>query len=234
MEEIIKIENVEYYEDTYVLKNSPIYSKSARSSRDLVKKRNITEDNFIYARKNKNNYIKSSDKSPKFDRILFKKEFVLTIPEMKILIEGNKINNEEITDLKGIPMAPQILILSDNEKFKDNDGNIYNIETRGERQHDKIYFKVKDVENAFNLQHLYENIIDSRSNYKINTHYKFFIRVKIGNSKNKTDNKKELFLTYEGLLRVLFASNNNKTSKFLDWATKTLFTAQLGTKEQKD
>lgn len=44
---------------------------------------------------------------------------------------------------------------------------------------------------------------------------------------------KELFLTYEGLLHVLFASHNNKTKSFRKWATETLFTAQMGTKEQK-
>ncbi len=234
MEDIIKIDNVEYYEDTYVLKNAPIYSKTARSSRDLVKKRNITEDNFIYARKNKNNYVKSSDKSAKFDRILFKKEFVLTIPEIKILIEGDKVKNEEkVTDLNGVEKAPDILKLNDNEKFSDINGNIYNIETRGKREHDKIYFKVKDVENAFNMQRLQDTLIDKRCNYLIDNHYKVFICKKSGASAQNT-NKKELFLTYEGLLKVLFASNNNKTSKFISWATKTLFTAQMGTKEQKD
>ena len=45
--------------------------------------------------------------------------------------------------------------------------------------------------------------------------------------------KREIFLTYEGLLHVLFASHNDKTKSFRKWATETLFTAQMGTKEQK-
>jgi len=41
-------------------------------------------------------------------------------------------------------------------------------------------------------------------------------------------------LTYPGILRVLFASKKNTADKFLNWATKTLFAAQLGTKSQKE
>ena len=36
------------------------------------------------------------------------------------------------------------------------------------------------------------------------------------------------------MLRCLFVSRNNKTDYFIDWATKTLFVAQMGTIEQKD
>ena len=55
---------------------------------------------------------------------------------------------------------------------------------------------------------------------------------------NQTSKKvivnKELFLTYEGMLRVLFVSKNGKTRRFIKWATETLFTVQMGTIEQKN
>ena len=44
----------------------------------------------------------------------------------------------------------------------------------------------------------------------------------------------ELFLTYEGMLRVFFVSRNNKTSGFVKWATEKLFTLQMGTAIQKE
>jgi hypothetical protein len=50
---------------------------------------------------------------------------------------------------------------------------------------------------------------------------------------NKITNKKTLFLTYIGLLRVLFTTKNNKTDKFVHWASQILFAAQMGTDEQK-
>jgi hypothetical protein len=45
--------------------------------------------------------------------------------------------------------------------------------------------------------------------------------------------KTTLYLTYKGLLRVLFASRNKHVDKFQDWAEEKLFTIQMGTKDQK-
>lgn len=42
-----------------------------------------------------------------------------------------------------------------------------------------------------------------------------------------------MFLTYEGMLRVLFASHSPKTKQFIKWATETLFTIQIGNSEDK-
>ena len=49
-----------------------------------------------------------------------------------------------------------------------------------------------------------------------------------------TFDKRELYLTYTGLLRVLFASHSKTASKFINWAAKTLFTAQMGTENQRN
>lgn len=46
--------------------------------------------------------------------------------------------------------------------------------------------------------------------------------------------KKVLYLTYEGLVRSLYVSKNKNAKKFANWASKVLFTVQMGTKEQKD
>jgi hypothetical protein len=42
-----------------------------------------------------------------------------------------------------------------------------------------------------------------------------------------------LYLTYIGLLKVLFSSRNKQVDRFVQWATETLFTAHLGTSDQK-
>jgi hypothetical protein len=44
---------------------------------------------------------------------------------------------------------------------------------------------------------------------------------------------KSMFFTYTGLLRVLFVSRTGNANKFIDWATDTLFTVQMGTAPQK-
>ena len=141
---------------------------------------------------------------------------------------------ERKEDKEVIENAPPILELEDEEKFHDTDGNIIDIETRGEKEKDKIVFKVSDVASGFDMPNLDHTLRDVTCNYKINIHYKkYYIRV-LGRQPPKTTIKKRLYLTYKGLLRVLFASNNKQAEQFQDWAEEKLFTIQMGTKEAKE
>lgn len=45
---------------------------------------------------------------------------------------------------------------------------------------------------------------------------------------------KRLFLTYQGMLRVLFTSRSGAANRFVKWATETLFAVHLGTDNQKN
>jgi hypothetical protein len=132
-----------------------------------------------------------------------------------------------------IEEAPDILELEDNEKFTDADGNVLDIETRGERDMDNIYFKVKDVGKFFEMKRLQDVVLDKNKNYKVNIHYKYFYLKKTTNS-GKIKVKKELFFTYTGLVRCLYVSKNKHVDKFQKWASNVLFTAQMGTSDQKD
>jgi hypothetical protein len=98
--------------------------------------------------------------------------------------------------------------LKDEEKFKDNQGNILEIETRGIREHDKIYFKVKDVALAFDLPNIENNIQKEHTTYNNNIDYKFFICNTINNKV-----KKELFLTLAGFKRVIECTRKNFSNK---------------------
>ena len=137
-------------------------------------------------------------------------------------------DSERNEDKEVIENAPPILELEDEEKFHDVDGNIIEIETRGEKERGKILFKVKDVSIAFNMPNLERTLRDIRNNYK-----KYYIR-NSGVENSQTTIKKRLYLTYKGLLRVLFASNAERAEKFQDWAEEKLFTIQMGTKEAKE
>jgi len=50
----------------------------------------------------------------------------------------------------------------------------------------------------------------------------------------KNVSKKELFLTYNGILKVLFTSRSGNAEQFQNWASEILFVHQMGTIEQKD
>jgi len=228
----ITINDINYIQGEYILDNAPIYSKGCRSSRILVKNKNITD--YIFARKIDDSWTQSDGKSAKFDKVFIKIDILKTIPELSN-------NNELVFDDNGIEKAPDIIHLDDNEKFQDNDGNILDIETRGIREDNKIYFRVKDVAKNFNMEQLQNNIIKEHTTYKQNVDYKYFTCEKKyidkDNTSNKTNKiiiKKELFLTYEGILRVLFTTRNNKTTKFIKWASNILFTVQIGTIDLKN
>jgi len=222
--ETITIRDNEYILVENIFNKAPIYCKDSRNGRELIKNKKITD--FIYAKIKEGVWIQSDGKSYKYDKILLKKSFVQTIKE---IAEPSII----ITDDKHYELAPDIIELENTEKFKDTNGNIYDIETRGERKVNNIYFKVKDVMTAFALENLITTILNINSVYKENEHYKYF-NCKKNKNEQKITIKKELFLTYEGILRVLFASHSAKAKTFIKWATETLFTVCLGEQKEKE
>lgn len=217
------INDNEYINAIYILKNAPIYSKGVRSTRELMKKKKLNKDtDYIFVRLKDNKYIISNGKSIRLDKIFIKKTILNSIPEL---------NNEKgITD-DGIEEAPEIIELKDSEKFFDNKGKPLEIETRGERNEDKIYFKVKDVEKVFGIKRLDDILTKKGSSYIKGNDFKYFIcknAIQIAKKQIKT-----LFVTYEGIIKILYYTRSVKAKSFRKWATKTLFTVQMGTKEQK-
>jgi len=231
----IIINNIKYSQIDFLFNAAPIYCKGSRSTRDLIKKKNIDSKYYIFAKcdTKTNNWIITDGKSSKMDKILVKHNFLKTINELNLnnQIDKNNYDNKNL-------LAPEILELEDINKFKDENNKIIEIETRGKREHDQIYFKVKDVSIGFDMPNLYKNIIDSTSDYELDIHYKYFMCKNFHKKENETSKKilvtKELFLTYEGMLRVLFISRNKKTKQFIKWATETLFIVQIGHHEQKN
>ena len=150
--------------------------------------------------------------------------------EEEVLEEENGHQQQEVEN------APPVLYLDDAEKFHDADGNVIEIETRGERDRKKIYFRVKDVSVGFEMPSLSRNILCFKA-YERGLHYTTFKRettLHSMESKNTIKpSKTTLYLTYKGLLRVLFVSRNRNVDKFHDWAEEKLFTIQMGTRDQK-
>jgi len=140
-------------------------------------------------------------------------------------------SNNEGDENETVEEAPGIIHLNDNEKFRDTDGNIVEIETRGTKNYNNIYFKVTDVSKGFNMKSLSTSLLTKDRGYERNIHYKTFL-ITFSNREGKTTNK-NIYLTYSGLLRVLFVSRNKNVERFQDWAMKTLFTIQMGSTEER-
>ena len=259
----IKVDGRYFYNSKDLLTYKPeFYYGCTAKPRNIIKKKNIPTWEYVYATYEKSlnkwnpstatckkaqlliskqwvdeNYFKSSLTLEKKKKVIIKKS-TLQQPQPKPTLPLQREVDasavyEESEEEEGVENAPPILYLEDGEKFHDADGNVIEIETRGERHEDKIYFNVKDVSVGFGMPYLNIILTKSDSGYKRYHDYKvMFIREGLTNSESCTI-KKCLFLTYEGLLRVLFVSQNKNATLFRKWATNKLFTIQMGTREQK-
>ena len=81
----------------------------------------------------------------------------------KILISEDWVHNNlpkitgDQTAYKYKPLPP-LLELSDSEKFRDEQGNVHEVEVRGEKTKDGIWFKCKDIAHVFEMESLHTNI----------------------------------------------------------------------------
>jgi len=104
--------------------------------------------------------------------------------------------------------APPILKLEEHEKFRDDAGNVFEVEVRGVREEEKIYFRGKDVERLFEMNNLINDIRLKQTSYKLYEDYILFLVTQIkkfstfGSIESKT--VKRTFLTYNGLLKVIY------------------------------
>jgi hypothetical protein len=230
--EAITINNKKYTLSDDIIEATPIWCKGVRNGRELVKKKKIEEKHFVYARYVNEEWVQNEGKSAKYDKVLIR-----NICLNKIENYIKEINDDDdIVDEDNVEKAPKIITLSDNEKFCDDNGYMLEIETRGIKEDDKIYFRVKDASEQFEMNDLQDVLIRKTSSYLKNIDYKYFLcEIPINGRKKTSKNKvtKELFLTYQGILRVLIISRCGNANKFRDWATKTLFTVQMGTQAQK-
>jgi prophage antirepressor-like protein len=91
-----------------------------------------------------------------------------------------------------------------------------------------VYFKVHDVAKAFKIETIYRVIINQDSGYVIDEDYKYFTCKEFmppeNNVRSGTTINKTLFLTYNGMMHVLYASRNQNARHFQKWASDKLFT----------
>jgi hypothetical protein len=176
----------------------------------------IPEIEYIYAYEKDGKWIKFNSKYARA-KLLLTKNFSKT----NILISKAKTSKKTIEPLNVEPLnveqanvepvnvekiveeLPPLLKINDDEKFKDADGIPLNIEIRGEREYDKIYFKGIDVEHEFLMPYLVKHIISKDTKYQEEIHYKNF----------RYNKKNNIYLTYEGLLKIIFNARDSRTKE---------------------
>ena len=202
---------------------------SAVRMREIIIKKKLQPEDYLFGLELLNGTVLKKDQALRKAQLYLTKEYVENnIPKLKKTISK--------TDYK-YEIAPEILNLTDEEKFKSTDGKIINIEVRGERKSTKCYFKMEDISKGFEILRLYDSLIEKTGCYENNIHYKYFSivdKTKIDDKSNNTTTiQKKIYLTYKGVLKVLFCSRTGNAEFFQDWACEKLFTIQMGEDEDK-
>lgn len=224
--EVVTFENSNDYVSTlYIKEHAPKYFAGSRNGKELIRNKGIDENEYIFARLKSDGYWYVSDgKSCQLDKVFLRKSFVESDDDLMAELNG------EVSD--DTPEAPEIIDLEEHEMFHDDEGNVVEIETRGERDCDKIFFRMIHVMEAFEMPNLYYNMQNKLTLYEEGRDYVFFMCTR--QYKVQKKQVRTMFVTYMGLTKVLFKSRSGIAYKFASWAIKIIFTVHMGTDDQKN
>lgn len=206
------------------------------SVRGLITKYKVPNEAYLYVDKVMDNA------KPMDSKVLRAK---LVVDEQWVIANHPKLNGSVSYEYDPLP---NLIILEDHEKFMDDEGNLYNVDTRGERDEDRVFFKVDDVAKVFGMDRLIDIITNQQRGYEKDIHYRTFvvpngvvIQVPIndggkhnGEANDGNRDRRTTYLTYEGLLKVIYSSRGNSVvHRFRRWASRIIYTAHMGTIEQR-
>ena len=220
-------------EDVKAKKLNESFFIGCKSMRKCLEKHNIPDDKVIYMK-----HDKIYQPEYKTAEVYVDKEYViqhiLNIEEQenKKCIEQEQKKKERLEeytkrkeyDENLLEVVPDVIILNDEEKFKDENDKSIDVMVRGEKTMDGIYFKAKDIASAFKYYRIDNTVLHNKGIYQYGKDYKFFLN----------DGKKELYLTYMGMLRFVFSAKGSLGNMLKECISKTLFVSQLGSQDSKD
>ena len=167
MAQTINIANIEYYDADDVYRMEPdSFTGCSKTSRLIVSKKKLRPEDYVYMK-----YIKSTDQWEPSTRDYKKAKVLLT----KQWVHANLIMFKAIKtddDMKIEAMrAPPLIELADTEKFVDADGNRLDIEVRGTKSVNDIYFNVKDVGDRFKIGDVKNTLVHPDGKFLLDVHY---------------------------------------------------------------
>lgn len=208
-----------YHDLRDIRKRYPLLHKKDRTTKKFIKAANIPDKHWMYVRLVKGVWVPSDGTSTRVDKVFIRMYFF------------NRRLLPSIPVVPKYPPLPEEVVLDDEEKFHDADGNACYIKVVGKRDENQIRFCVDDVAEIFELDRLADTITNKSSTFEEHEHYERFSVASSDTNGNSI--RTVLYLTYEGILKVLFASRSQSTKPFRVWATKILFTVQMGSRAQK-
>jgi len=187
----------------------------------FLKKAKVPDDQWIFAREIDGKWVETDGKSSKVDKVMIRTKYV----------REHLADQAEQLAPRCYPPVPDQVFLDDAERFHDQDGNALEIAAFGERTAAGIYFCAKEVGAAFGIKGLVNTVIHKDSTFQEGEDYCRFStagdEIPVGMQQN------QVYLTYTGILRVLYTSRVKSVRAFVSWASETLFAAQMGTPVQR-
>lgn len=188
--------------------NPKFFIGCAKTLRTIIKRKKIPNDMTVFATKTKTGWTLSSSDIKKANLFL-KVEWVEN--NFKYIQESSC---EMDIQSRSYEKIPPLIELSDDDRLKNSDGNILNIEIRGNKEFNRIYFKAIDIEKCLMCNSL-RKTIHTHEKFEYGVHYETFVNI---------GNKKETFLTFQGFVEYICISlcdviQQNKTI-LLRWFVK--------------
>ncbi|KAJ3165467.1 hypothetical protein HDU88_004264 [Geranomyces variabilis] len=131
--------------------------------------------------------------------------------------------------------APEVLSLEEAEKFQNEDGEPQEVETRGVRAANGIFFRANDVSLLVSEHRLWvtNRVTHPNSSFERGPE-KDFVSFKIVVGEDGSQRAcSRLFLKYRCLVRVMNVSRTPAARRFCDWAAALLQAARMGSPEQR-
>ncbi len=239
------IDGEKYHKYDEVIAEYPRFKKGSRSKAAFVEVNKMPDDAWTYAREWNDGWQVSDGSSCRSDKFFISVNYYQDNIEQKNKVQDNIEQKNKVQDnieqIAVRDILPTEIHLSDQEKFKDNEGTPLRMRVYGERNVNKCYFRLVDVATAFGMKKLRDTVTGKNSGYMLGEHYKKFyynvgtdlirpdkdVQTKNGVIKSATpcltgtdkvaptncgnSNTVITCLTYLGLLKVTSASKNNAT-----------------------
>ena len=172
-----------------------------------------------------NEYAKEFKKDVSKILVKLREKGMLVVKDDQLIVNDKKEINKSVQDIDEcieiengdnilVDIGPNIIRLKDKEKYR-IDYDIHEIELRGER-YGEIYYNIIDIAKIFGIQNAKEQI----NGYENKVEYMRYNIV----IDRKT--KRQIYLTYKGLVRALVDNKVDRIVEFLDWTRRKLYTRQ--------
>lgn len=195
------------YDAKYIKERQPSYFAGCTTNiSKIIKKKTIPQSEYMFASysKTKGWTVLDNDSNYNKKKLLLTKKWV----ENNILTTPEEINNKR--------HIPEVIELEEEEKFVDTLGKTVEIMARGVRDIDGIYFKASDIGSMLSIANITNTFTKEFTRFEKDKHYLYFL-----------ENKKPvMYLTYYGLVRLLFVSTKDIAEHFQKWAFNVLFKTQ--------